>query len=266
MQKIIYLLFVVTLLTGCGAATTSKVASSNGFKPAYVKAEPFNLATYQKITQPGKDVNIYIEGDGRNWISRTVLSKDPSPRASTVMQLASLDPSPNVVYLARPCQYSPKDLKTVCKPKLWSQARYSPAVINALNVAINEIKKKSKSKKVNLIGYSGGGTLAVLIASKRKDVASIRTIAGNLDLRTMDKIHNTTPLHESIDPMHVAASVKHIPQIHFCGAKDKVVPPVVALNFIRAAKLNPKTVVVVKDASHDKNWNKHWPELLKRVP
>jgi hypothetical protein len=262
----IFILCVVIMLTGCGAAPTSKVAASNGFKQQFVQAAPFSLATYQKITKPGSDVNIYIEGDGRAWVTKSVLSKDPSPRASTVMQLAVVDPSPNVVYLARPCQFSPNDLKTVCKPKLWSQARYSPAVINALNSAINQIKKQAKCKKVNLIGYSGGGTLAVLIASKRKDVASIRTIAGNLDLQTMDKIHKTTPLRESIDPMNVAASVKNIPQIHFCGARDKVVPPIIARNFVKAANLNPKSIVVVKDASHDKNWSKHWPELLKRVP
>lgn len=257
---------VVILLTGCGSVPTSKVAEANGFKREYIQTSQFKLASYQKITKPGKDVNIYIEGDGHAWISKSVLSKDPSPHSSTAMQLAAADPNPNVVYLARPCQYSPQDLKTVCKPKFWSQARYSPAVIKSLNNAINQIKLQSKSRRINLIGYSGGGTLAVLIASKRKDIASIRTIAGNLDLRTMDKIHNTTPLAESIDPMNVATSVKHIPQIHFCGAKDKVVPAIVALNFMHAAQLSPKTVVIVKDASHDKNWAKHWPELLKRQP
>lgn len=265
MQHVIVSIIVI-LLTGCGPVPTAKVASSNGFKAKHIQTAPFNLATYQKITRPGADVNIYIEGDGRAWIAKSMLSRDPSPQASTVMQLAALDPSPNVVYLARPCQYSPQDLKTVCKPKYWSQARYSPTVVQAINVAINKIKLQSKSKRVNLIGYSGGGTLAVLVAAKRKDIASIRTIAGNLDLRTMDKIHRTTPLAESIDPMSVAASVKHIPQLHFCGAKDKVVPPIIAMNFMHAAQLNPKQVIIVKDASHDHNWNKHWPELLKYVP
>lgn len=265
MRKIL-LSLVVIFLTGCGAAPTSKVASSNGFKPDFVQTQQFKLATYKKIKQPGKDVNIYIEGDGHAWITRTLISKDPSPRSSTVMQLAALDPSPNVVYLARPCQFSPQDLKTVCSSKYWSTARYSPAVVQAINNAINQIKQETRSKRVHLIGYSGGGALAVLVAAKRKDVASIRTVAGNLDLKTMDKLHKTTPLSESIDPMSMAKAVSHIPQIHFCGARDKVVPPVIALNFIRAAKLNQRSMVIVKNATHDRNWTKHWPELLKRVP
>ena len=106
----------------------------------------------------------------------------------------------------------------------------------------------------------------MLIAAKRKDVASIRTIAGNLDLRTMDKIHHTSPLSESLDPMAAAKEVRHIPQVHFSGAKDKVVPSVVAYNFVRAARLSDDHVVVIRDASHNNNWNKHWPKLLKHVP
>ncbi len=265
-MRYIFLAITVITLAGCVPVSTSRVAQKNGFTQAYVQTEKFRLATYKKINKPGKDINIYIEGDGRAWITRSMLSTDPSPRTSTVMQLAALDPNPNVVYLARPCQYSPGDLKTVCHAKYWSAARYSPTVVQSINDAITQIKNYAKAKKVNLIGYSGGGTLAVLVAAKRTDIASIRTIAGNLDLTTMDKIHNTTPLRESIDPLSVAMKVKDIPQIHFCGAKDKIVPPVVAKNFAKVAKLKPKSVVIIEEAGHRKNWAQNWPALLKYVP
>lgn len=181
------------------------------------------------------------------------------------MQLAALDPSANVVYLARPCQFSPEDLKTVCEDKYWSTARYSTTVIRSLNAAISKIKLQAKAPTVNLIGYSGGGALVVLIAAQRQDVASIRTVAGNLDLTTMDKIHNTSPLIESIDPITIARQISHIPQKHFCGAKDKVVPPVVAKNFVQAAGLDQDKVLVIEDASHNKAWDKHWKALLEYV-
>lgn len=267
MRKLIPILTVI-FLTGCATAPTSKVAEQNGFKQRYVKTSKFNLATYQKILKPGQDIHIYIEGDGYAWITRSMLSKDPSPRSSTVMRLATLDPHPNVVYLARPCQFSPQDLKTVCDPQYWSLGRYSATVVQAINNAITQIKNTHKAKKVHLIGFSGGGTLAVLAASQRKekDIASIRTIAGNLDLRTMDKIHRTTPLSQSLDPMGIAYSIRNIPQIHFSGAKDKIVPTVVTQNFVKAAQLDPKKLIIVKDADHQKNWHKHWPELLKRKP
>lgn len=265
-MRILPIALIFIFLSGCGAPPTTKVALRSGFRHKFIQTAQFNLASYQKITQPGKDVTIYIEGDGHAWVTRSILSKDPSPRTSLVMQLAALDPSPNVVYLARPCQFSPGDLHTVCKPKFWSKGRYSPAVILSINSAVSQIKQYANAKKVHLIGYSGGGALAVLVAAKRKDIASIRTVAGNLDLITMDRLHRTSPLTESVDPISVATQVRHIPQIHFSGAKDKIVPTVVAQNFVRAANLNPNKVVVIRDTSHNTNWQKHWRELLKRVP
>lgn len=267
MSKIFFVIAFI-FLTGCATVPTSEVAQTNGFKQYYIQTKTFNLASYQKILAPGQDVHIYIEGDGHAWVTRTMISRDPSPRLSTVMQLAALDPHPNVVYLARPCQFSPKDLKTVCSPHYWSIGRYSSTVVQSINNAITNIKKKCNAKKVHLIGFSGGGALAILVAAERKekDIAGICTIAGNLDLRTMDKIHRTTPLSESLDPIAVANKVRNIPQVHFSGAKDKIVPTVVAKNFITAAKLNPKSLIVIKDASHHDKWQKHWPELLKYIP
>ena len=41
--------------------------------------------------------------------------------------------------------------------------------------------KENRIKGIHLIGYSGGGAIAVLTASRREDVLSVRTIAANLD-------------------------------------------------------------------------------------
>lgn len=261
-NKLIIIL-LVTGITGCAAPPTDKLAVQNKFKKTYVQTTKFNLASYQKILQPGAPVNIYIEGDGSAWVSRYRLATDPSPRYGTTMQLATLDPNPNVVYLARPCQYSPQDLKNVCNSKYWSLARYSSEVVSALDNAISQIKQQCNSKQINLIGYSGGGALAVLIAAQRTDIASIRTVAGNLDLDTMDKIHNTTPLSESLNPLAVACQINHIPQLHFVGGKDHIVPEKVARSFVNTAGLDAATVVVIKKAAHNTQWDKHWSYLLQ---
>lgn len=261
-----FILILTSFLAGCAQSPTATMAETHNFKPLFIQTNPFKLATYQKILQPGIDVNIYIEGDGRAWITRSLLSSDPSPQSPTVMRLATIDPHPNVVYLARPCQYSPEDLKTVCDNKYWSIARYAPTVVASMDSAITHIKNQASCKKINLIGYSGGGALAILIAARRNDVATIRTIAGNLDLDTMDKIHKTTPLSESMNPMDFVTQVKHIPQLHFVGAQDNIVPKVIAFNFARAARLDANKVVIINDASHNKNWHKHWAKLLKYIP
>lgn len=262
-SKTLIACILIAALTGCAAPPTDKLAIQHNFKKTYIQANKFNLASYQKILQPGSDVNIYIEGDGRAWSGRYRLSSDPSPRYGTTMRLATLDPNPNIVYLARPCQYSPEDLKTVCDSKYWSLARYSLEVVSSLDMAISKIKKQCAAKNIHLIGYSGGGALAVLIAAQRTDVASIRTVAGNLDLSTMDVIHKTTPLSESLDPIAVAKKIQHIPQLHFVGGKDHVVPKIVAQNFVRTAGLDSRAVILIKNAAHNTQWDKDWPRLLQ---
>lgn len=264
--KTLLLSGMMLILLGCAAPPTAFLAQQNNFKLAYIQTAKFNLASYQKYSHPNNDVNIYIEGDGNAWRSRQRLSVDPSPRFGTTMQLATLDPAANVVYLARPCQYSPQDLRTVCDSKYWSIARYSQEVVDAMDNAITHIKQKYNAKQINLIGYSGGGTLAILIAAQRNDIATLRTVAGNLDLKTMDQIHHTTPLFESLDPIEVAKQVNHIPQLHFVGGKDYIVPPVVAKNFVTAAGLPKNSIIVIKKAAHNTCWEKQWPQLLQITP
>ncbi len=267
----LYILTLLMLLAGCAQPPTETVAANHGFKHVYLATGKFNLTSYQKVLRPNAPVRIYIEGDGKAWLSKTRISPDPSPRNSTVMRLAALDPNENVVYLARPCQYSPNDLAAhnangPCTEKYWSTARYAPDVVQAVHNAITQIKQQANATQIHLIGYSGGATLAVLVAAQRADIASIRTVAGNLDLLAMQNYHRTTPLSESLDPMAVATEVRHIPQLHFIGKKDRVVPAIVAANFVRAAGINPDRIIVVENADHAAHWDDHWESLLKRIP
>lgn len=261
MQK--YLLLLVIFLSGCAAPPTAHTAKKYGFNKVFIKTKIFNLASYQKLNGASNTINIYIEGDGNAWVSRYQVSQDPSPRTGTTMLLAALDSSHNVVYLARPCQYSPEDLKTVCDNKYWSIARYSEVVVDAIDNAVEQIKRQNKVAQINLIGYSGGGALAVLIAARRNDIASIRTVAGNLDLVGMDQIHKTTPLSESLDPLAVAAMVRHIPQLHFVGGKDHIVPSQIAYNFTKASGIDSSKVVILPKAGHNNIWHEHWPKLMQ---
>jgi len=182
------------------------------------------------------------------------------------MELATLDPNPNVVYLARPCQYSPQDLKTVCNAKYWSIARYSEDVVNSINQALSQIKQKAHASKLKLIGFSGGATLATLVAARRNDIRSIRTVAGNLDLLAMQNYHKTAPLSESLDPMTIATQINHIPQLHFIGAKDTVVPRIVAENFVQAAGLDPGQIISLPKVDHARGWKAQWPRLVAMQP
>lgn len=53
-------------------------------------------------------------------------------------------------------------------------------VFTAYNEALDEIKKRYDITEFNLIGHDGGANIAAVLASTRKDVVSLRTVAGNL--------------------------------------------------------------------------------------
>ncbi|MCK9573264.1 MAG: alpha/beta hydrolase [Candidatus Omnitrophica bacterium] len=265
------ILLFLPLLSGCIAVATlvdkdlsyHKIAKSANFEKAHLRTKYFVLTGFYRFTKPGDPVNIYIEGDGNAWISRSRLSNNPTPRIPLVLKLASIDESANVAYLARPGQYSEKSTPEV-EPAYWSDKRFSEEVIASMNEAIGELADLAKTDKINLIGYSGGGAAAVLIAARRNDIISLRTIAGNLDIEAVSKYHNVSQLSGSLNPINFAQNLKDLPQRHFIGLKDTIVPYSVSENFVkRMGDKDYSRITVVKGATHSKGWVKHWKELLE---
>ncbi|MFH0772146.1 MAG: alpha/beta hydrolase [Candidatus Omnitrophota bacterium] len=238
------------------------VAFKAGFTKRYLKAPPFTLTGYNRFNSSGKPLRVYIEGDGCAWQSRRRLSIDPTPKQPMALRLAALDAYDNLAYIARPGQYLAPD-SVLCDPAYWSQRRFSPEVVNSLNQSIDELKRDSGASKIELIGYSGGGGLSVLIASKRNDVLSVRTIAGNLDTEALCEYHRVSPLTGSLNPIDAARDIAAILQYHFVGTKDDVVPPFIAEKFFKVSgRPNTIRVIYVKGATHTDGWREHWPDLL----
>ena len=116
-------------LSGCslsklfhdGREVAASIARTHEWKALSFDVEAFVLKGYAK-DGPGKDLVVYIEGDGRAWRSRRVPSDDPTPRDPLAFRLAVRDPAPKVLYLGRPCQYvSPKSWRR-CEPRFWTTA------------------------------------------------------------------------------------------------------------------------------------------------
>ena len=240
MLKLFAILF---LLSGC---------SSIAVPPAYVYKEiptrDFTLASWQKVTNPAAPYKIYIEGDGHAFNAHGRATQDPTPRGTLVRELAFGDDFPNVVYLARPCQYIKSP---VCSKRHWTTARFAPEIINAEYAAVKQI---AGDNPVVLIGFSGGAQIAGLIASAKPglNVKKIITIAGNLDHLAWTQYHNLPPLTESLNLESYRKQFAKIPQIHYVGEKDDVIPPILAYEFIR----NPTLIIEVKDAEHNSGWEK----------
>ena len=247
-----------------------KRAESKGFKRHYIQTDDFELTSLIRVnahllpTSENKNLIIYIEGDGRSWINKHTLSKNPTPSYALGLRLAILDPRKNdpntlIAYLARPCMFTlQKPSPTTCGSKYWSSHRFSETVIDNMNQAIDKIKAQEPHVHyIELIGYSGGASVALLIAARRNDINYIRTVAGDVNHEMMTAYHHTTPLPESLNPIHYVDKLKNIPQTHYIGTQDKIVPNYITQNFVQLSQ-NDKSKIVSCKATHQKGWEEVW--------
>jgi len=105
--------------------------------------------------------------------------------------------------------------------------------------------------------------VAVLVAAQRSDVASIRTVAGNLDHVTLHRRKEVSPLTGSLNAADVAAQVSAIPQIHYVGAEDDIIGAYVAESYRRrAGTSNCIAIQIISGASHTGGWDDMWSSLV----
>ena len=227
----------------------------------------FVLTTRERIDRPGSDVIIYIEGDGFAWATRTLPSNDPTPDNPVALALAALDPAANVAWIARPCQYTPRTENPACAEYFWTHGRLAPEVVQSVDAAVSAIKAAARATRVHLVGYSGGGGVAVLVAARRADVASIRTLAGNLEIDAFTRLHGVSPMTGSLNPGAAAKSVEQIPQQHWVGGADTIVPVAISRAYLAAmTRQHCARVTVLPGVSHYDGWLAAWRTLVPTLP
>ncbi len=245
--------------------TAQRLAAPAFMVKREIPASPFLLTAYERVNNARKPVQVYIEGDGYAWISKKQRSLNPTPKNPVGLHLAAFDNAENVIWLARPCQYTGKlDENALCSSDYWGSKRYAPEVLKSFNRALNNIKGTYGVTEFHVIGFSGGGTIAALLAAERDDILSLRTVAGNLDHRAHSAFHNVSVLKNSLNPVDYAPTLSRIPQVHFIGGQDEVVPPKILHSYMQA--LGDTSCVhyeFIQEASHMKGWGNKWPELLK---
>lgn len=277
MKFLFSFLCLTFVLTGCTSYFTRVkkadiFAYHRGIKKELVQGQDFWITTYQKIKDPTKAFVFYIEGDGPT--SRRMPggyrkpTKNPTPSKLITLQLAYLDEResiPNVVYLAQPCQYTSFTVNKLCGTEYWTRKKMAPEVVESLNDVINSIAGDSP---VHLIGYSGGGGLAILIAAHNPNVKSIITIAGMLDRTQFNKYHKlTSDADYSLDPLNYVSAVSKIPQMHLSGARDDIIPPFIATAFVEASNSECVKQKIISKAKHDGDeWVKIWLGFISQLP
>ena len=218
-----------------------------------IQTRDFDIASWQKIMNPDAVYKIYLEGDGYAFNAYGYPTQNPTPKGTLVRELAFGDKNPNVIYLARPCQYIKSP---VCSQRHWTTARFAPEIINAEYEAVKQIVGENP---VILIGFSGGAQIAGLIASAKNglNVKKIITIAGNLDHPSWVRYHDLPPLNESLNLADYRQVFFNIPQVHYVGSEDKVIPPQLIQDFVGA---NAR-VIVINGASHNAGWESIYPNI-----
>lgn len=211
-------------------------------------------------------ITVFIEGDGQAWIDRVTPSDDPTPREPIGLELAVASDNPASAYIARPCQYTLEADRIRCHTAVWTHARYSETVLTATSEAIDHLKRQFQAQKVVLVGYSGGGTVAALVATRRNDIARLITLAANLDTDYWTRLHRVTPLVGSLNPADFGEELRDIPQLHFVGADDDIVPADVTRSFMqKIGRSVTGTVKIIDGADHTCCWADKWPQLLREI-
>lgn len=243
-------------------ATAREQAAGHGFIPAQVDGGQFELTAYHRGLDSQADrLVVYIEGDGRAFITRRRVSDNPTPREATALQMAFADPSAAVAYLTRPCQFR-TTLPPVCEPRLWTSHRYSEEVVAAMDQAVSRLKQRGGLDSIGLVGYSGGGVIAALLAEQRDDVDWLVTVAANLDHAAWTAWHEDTPLSGSLNPADHVADLDGLPQLHLAGKDDDIVPPALIAAFVRSLPAGtPVEFLVIDNADHD-DWPAVWQQRV----
>lgn len=259
----------VLLMAGCASLDSfggsrqavTQWAAQRGFAALDLKSGGFDLVAFvRRPPAPAATLTIYIEGDGAAWPTPYHPPRDPTPQKPVSLALAAADPAPAVAYLGRPCQYLDAAALADCSSSYWTERRFAPEVIDASDAAVTQLKKACGARSIRLVGYSGGGVVAALLAARRDDVEALVTVAAPLALAEWVKWHGASPLAGSLDPSAVAVRLPS--GVHFVGGDDKTVPAAIVERFVRARGGH---VEVIPGFDHECCWTRDWGGLLRRA-
>jgi dienelactone hydrolase len=238
------------------------LAQAAGFAPVAVsdpRVRAFAKSPASRAADAG--VTVYIESDGAPWRFPDEPPADPTPVKPLVLRMAIDDPSAAVAYLGRPCQYLRGEELRQCDPQLWMRARFSDEAVAAMSLAVDEIKRSYGAARVNLVGYSGGGAMAALVAAHRADVTCLVTVAAPLDTNAWTDALRVSRLDLSLNPADAADRLRNVRQTHFIGGRDKLVPAGTSVRYLE--RVTGATVIHKQNFDHQCCWGDEWRELRR---
>ncbi|MGB1109294.1 MAG: alpha/beta hydrolase, partial [Gammaproteobacteria bacterium] len=147
---------------------------------------------------------------------------------------------------------------------LWTSHRYSERVVDAMESALFELAKGQKNTEKTLIGFSGGGVIAALLAARSATPSRLITIAANLNHEHWTEHFGHSPLNGSLNPVDFASELRRVPQVHLLGAEDERVPLDTISSYTKALGDTGRWEVrVVPGFDHRCCWWEAWPTLIR---
>ena len=209
MKKLCFYVFCFLLLTGC---VHRNPLSEMRFQT--VMAPPYVIATWYKITAPGEPVKFYIEGWG--------VENMPNPDSELMRDLAKGDDSPNVVYVALPCQYG-VHVGCVAGEKV----PIDETLVNSMKMVVQTMMKKAKATHLILVGYDAGAEVATDLALiYRPYVRHLITLGGMWE-------------------QEPERDILRVAQTHYRGKRDEIAP------------IQSTPVVFPKESIVEVSWGSH---------
>jgi hypothetical protein len=251
-------------LFGCAnlAERAGRLAQQDGLAASVVQGTQFRHELFVSAAPRGSVLYVFIEGDGSPWSDNgREPAHDPTPRRPLALELAVRTPR-SVMYLGRPCYFLARS-DSACRPSVWTSERYSAGIVESLVAVVNRFVQEGAYRSVILIGYSGGGTLAVLMAPSIPATGAVVTIGANLDVAAWSSWHGYAPLEGSLNPAAQAPLEPAIRQWHLVGGRDLIVPESVSRRYLDT--LHRDQIWRFPSFDHACCWVEQWPNILGRI-
>ncbi|HYM34976.1 MAG TPA: hypothetical protein VET48_06230 [Steroidobacteraceae bacterium] len=263
----VFVMFAVAMIGSCAspAQQFEHRARALGLERLEITGTRFSHFIYRKpgINLRGSQPDVllvYLDGDGTPGAGRGAEpSVDPTPREPLALSLMIKSSQPGI-YLTRPC-YNREHHESICDSALWTSARYSYDVVGSSTAALERYARDHGNPQIILVGYSGGGALAMLMAPHVSQLKGVITIAANLDTDAWTAAHGYLPLVGSLNPANLDEST--VPALHFLGERDTNVSSAMLDGYF--AKHPHAEIQHIQSFDHRCCWVEEWPTLLEKA-
>jgi pimeloyl-ACP methyl ester carboxylesterase len=243
-------------------AKAIRTAARAGLSAQLVQGDAYKHQIFAGLLVAGEPLYVFIEGDGSPWRNNgSRVSNDPTPHQPLALRLAARTPR-SVIYLGRPCYFQAIS-DSACTPPAWTSGRYSENVVASMAAALNGYIDRVHPGGVVLVGYSGGGVLAVLLAPLVPSTSAVVTIASDLDIDAWVRWHRYLPLTGSVNPAAQPPLPAAVQEWHLVGDRDEVVPPRLSQRYLD--RVSADHVWHYPAFGHVCCWEKQWPGIFARI-